>query len=680
MRHAGIFRWACAGVIAFVYAIAHAQSAGWKPEFVAPPAGAAAQTAPLRIHVANIPADVPQHLAVELDGIDVSSLAVLDGSDIVITPAQPIAFGRHTLRLVENTPDGGIVERGRWNFELRESAAFREAHLQANVTLNASQRVADHNVVSAPGPLQVNGAAQIQGTAENETWRASGTMSLIANSQASQTPTKDRKVDVGQYLLSAQKGAVTASMGDHAALGPDSLVMQGFARRGISVKGVVGGVAQVTGFSMSAAPAIGSHNFSGVQDSQNRIDGMVATLFPVSGSPDELALSATYVDGRSANTNGAATAGVTQPSSGHAASFVADSQVLDKRLRLRGEIASSNYDFDGADGPLQPKPGHAYSGLVNYLPWHSKTVLGEPLMWNVGAQKERLSTYFQSIANPGAIADRDMGQLFTGVDWYGLNVQVAAAKEHDNVDDIALLPRTESTQHSIALGYSPLQTPDASGALPPAPWYGQPSFSAAYTKLSKSLTRVPANLSPTLEAGPLHETTNLQLSAQFQHETWSWGLGHSRLKDEDYANLAPDTLTKSDRLDAALQMTKLSVSASVQHDLTDDQTNGTRTQDVAGNATLTYPFTDRISSNLGYSVQHAWADTPASDQVISDTTIGLNWLAVPADGQHPGLSLGLDGSYHTCKDKLAVPTSPNMGCLDSYQVFLRMSVSWSPSF
>jgi hypothetical protein len=142
-----------------MHAIAFAQSPGWKPEFVAPQAGAAAQTAPLRIRVANIPADVPQRLAVELDGIDVSSLAALDGSDIVITPAQPIAFGRHTLRLVEYTPDGGIVERGRWNFELRESAAFREAHLQANVTLNASQRLADHNVTSAPGRLQGNGGA-----------------------------------------------------------------------------------------------------------------------------------------------------------------------------------------------------------------------------------------------------------------------------------------------------------------------------------------------------------------------------------------------------------------------------------------------------------------------------------------------------------------------------------------
>jgi hypothetical protein len=38
MKHAGIGRWACAGAIAFVHVIAFAQSAGWKPEFVAPAA------------------------------------------------------------------------------------------------------------------------------------------------------------------------------------------------------------------------------------------------------------------------------------------------------------------------------------------------------------------------------------------------------------------------------------------------------------------------------------------------------------------------------------------------------------------------------------------------------------------------------------------------------------------
>ena len=59
-------------------------------------------------------------------------------------------------------------------------------------------------------------------------------------------------------------------------------------------------------------------------------------------------------------------------------------------------------------------------------------------------------------------------------------------------------------------------------------------------------------------------------------------------------------------------------------------------------------------------------------------------LELTLDDEHTQVKVrpmdGLDGAYHTCKDKLAGPTSPNAGCLDSYQVFLRMSVSWTPSF
>ena len=680
MRRVGIGGWVCGGALALAHALACAQQQAWKPEFVAPQSGAAAQSAPLRIHVVNIPADTPQHLAVELDDIDVTALAALDGSDIVITPAQPIAFGAHTLRLVEYTPDGGIAERGQWSFELRKSAAFRDAHLQANVTLNATERVAHHNVDTTIGPLQGNGAALVQGAVANESWQAKGSASFIANSQTSQMPLQGSHIDIGQYLLSAQRGAVSASVGDHPALGPDSLVMQNFARRGVSVDVANGNAARVTGFSMSATPLIGSRNLSGVQDSQNRIDGMVATLYPVSGRPDALALSGTYVDGKSTGANGAGVAGVGLASDGHAASLVADAQLLDRLLRLRGEAAHSSADFDGAGIGLEPQSGHAYSGLANYMPWHSTQVLGQPLVWNIGAQKKLLSTFFQSPANPGAIADRDMGQLFSGLNWYGLNLQAAAAKEHDNVDELALLPRTDSTQHSFSLNYVPPQrSSPAQGGLPSMPWYGQLNLTAAYTSLSKALTSNPGALP--LPLGPLHETTNLLLGAQFQHATWSWGLSHNRLEDSDFAGLTPDTHTISDRVQTAFRLAKLNVGVGVQHDQTDDLTNVTRSQAMVGNGTLAYPFTERLSSSLAYSVRHAWSDAqPGSDQIVSDTTLGLNWVVHPATAQHPGLSLGLDGSYHSCKDKLADSSLLGTVCLNSYQVFLRMSVSWMPSF
>jgi len=679
MRHVGIGSWLFGGLLALVHAGAYAQQPAWKPDFVQPGIGSAAQTAPLRIHVAGIPADTPQHLAVELDGIDVTSLAALDGSDIVVKLAQPLSFGKHRLRLVEYTPDGGIAERGRWVFEIRESAAFRQAQLQANVTLNATQRVANHNVDVTVGPLQGNGSAQLQGAVANDSWQATGTASIVSSSQTSQMPLQDGHIDIGQYLLSAQSGAVAASVGDHAALGPESLVMQGFARRGVSADLSVGGIAHFSAFSVHATPLAGSRNLTGVQDSQNRIDGMVATVYPVAGNPEELAVSGTYVDGQGTSANGVGVAGYTQAFGGHAGSIVADARLLDKLLRLRGEYASSSYDYDGNGTGLVPQSGHAYSGLASYLPWHSLKVMGQPMVWNIGAQKEVLSTFFQSPANPGAISDRDMGQVFTSMNWYGLNVQAAGAREHDNVDQLPLMPTTDTAQRSFSLNYAPLQlaAPGTAGP-PPVPWYGQPNFTVTYMGVKKDLASNPGGLP--LPLGPMHETTNLVLAAQFQHATWSWGYTHGRVADQDFDGFTPETRTTSDRLQSAFMVATLNVGANVEHDQVDDLTDATRSQTVTGGATLAYPFTDRVSSSLAYTTSHAWADQPASDQTTSDTTVSLNWVVTPPHDLHPGLSLGLDGNYHSCRDHLADSTSFGSGCLDSYQVFLRMSVSWMPTF
>jgi hypothetical protein len=69
-----------------------------------------------------------------------------------------------------------------------------------------------------------------------------------------------------------------------------------------------------------------------------------------------------------------------------------------------------------------------------------------------------------------------------------------------------------------------------------------------------------------------------------------------------------------------------------------------------------------------------------SDQITGDTTFGLNWTAIAAQGIRPGLAVGMDGSYHHCEDKAADPTQPTAACLDSYQLFLKLSMSWMPTY
>ena len=676
MSFGRVVGWMCCGALAALHSTVSAQQLSWKPEFLAP--GAGAQTSPLRIRVAGIPADTPQRLAVELDEIDVTPLAALDGTDIVVTPAQPLAFGPHQLRLVEYLQDGGIAERGQWSFEIRKSAAFREAAAQANVTLNATDRVAEYNIDGTVNRAQGNGTAQLQGAAANEAWKANASASVVANSQSSQMPRQQGHIDIGQYLVAAQDGAVAGRIGDHA-VGPDSLVMQGFARRGVSADLSASGIGRVTGFSMHTTPLSGSQDMTGVRDSQNRVDGAVATLDPFSGQPNTVVVSGTYVDGEGTTLSGPGVAGSDQAFGGSAGGLVADASLLDKLLRLRGEYAHSSFDFDGVGTGLGAQAGHAYSGLVNYLPWHSLAVLDQPLVWNIGAERKVLSTFFHTPANPGAIADRDMTQAFTGLNWYGVNLQAAAGREHDNVDDLPLVPRTETVQHSVSLNYAPVRPAAPAAAGPaPLPWYGQPLLTASYMTLKKDLSSNPGGLP--LPDGELHDTKNLALGAQFQYTKANWGVTHGRVDDTDFTGLSPNTRTVSDRLQAGFQVSKFNVGAFVQHDQTDNLTQDALSQAVSGGATFAYPFTDRITSNLAYTARHAWAPETPSDQITGDTTFGLNWTAIAAQGIRPGLALGMDGSYHHCENKAADPTQPTAACLDSYQLFLKLSMSWMATY
>src|SRR5258708_35158940 len=220
----------------------------------------------------------------------------------------------------------------------------------------------------------------------------------------------------------------------------------------------------------------------------------MAMINPFAGRPDDLAVSGTYVNGEGTTLKGAGVAGSNQVFGGLAGGVVEDATLFDRLLRLRGEYAHSAFVFVEAGTGLDAQSGHAYSGLANYLPWRSLMVLDQPLVWNIGGERKVLSTFFRSPANPGAVSDRDRTQAFTGLNWYGLNVQAAASREHDNVDDVPLLPRTDSVQRSASLNYAPVraavQSPAGAAAFP---WYGQPNFAASYLSLKHDRSSSPGD-------------------------------------------------------------------------------------------------------------------------------------------------------------------------------------------
>ncbi|OGI39683.1 MAG: hypothetical protein A2140_03775 [Candidatus Muproteobacteria bacterium RBG_16_62_13] len=684
---------ACALQLAMTVApgIVHAQD--WQPQLA--DAGARKPADPIRINLPQLQANVLQRLALELDDVDVTQTVARQGNQLTFTPPQPLSFGDHQLRLVEHGADGSITERGLWKISVRKTAAFRDASLQGNVTINIVRRVADKNLAQPePDKGQYTGAAQLQGVIADGNWKITGQMDLIANHPESLMPrgVGHGQVDVGNFLFTGENGPVIAKAGHHS-VGPDSLIMQSFTRRGVSVGMQSNDKAHsVTGFSLRSQDVVGAQEGFGIGDSENRTDGLVITSRPISSRRDAMAVSATVLSGEGpavAGATGTGTSGDSTIAAGRAAGIVADGNLLDRRMRLRGEYAVTRYDFDGSKGRDTDLNGtidvnqdaekdKAYAALMTWTPWTNKMVNNKPLVWNMGVENKRLGTFFKSPANPLGVADRELVRTFTDVNYSGFTAQLSLGRETDNVNDIALLPQTESLQTVLSLSFTPqqAQVPGPDGKTPPPPWYGQPTFNATLIKLDQDVEKAGA----TLTTGALNETQNVSLTATFTYPTWSWSLGHTRGENTNFRQTAVDTKNSMTQFNANFRVgQKLTLGPTVQYNKikeTDPPTGITAkdTDTTTAGLNLGYQFTPKLNGNLGLNLNKVKTTDNSQQATTHDATGSLNWNLAQPQGARPGVTVSLEGQLHDVDDRITTTNTIN-----NYQVFLKVAVSWLPT-
>jgi hypothetical protein len=658
-------------------AIPVSYSADWQPQLVLPASGARGPSDPIRIRLPAAALAVLDRLTLELDDFDVTALVTREGNDAVFTSPQPLPFGPHTLRLIENAPDGSIAERGVWEFDIRKTAMFREAEGRISSTLNIVQRIADDDLPQPePKRTQGNGAAQLSGVIGDEGWRIKSNMDLLYNSQKALTPRQKDQLDMGRFLIQGEAGPVSAQAGHHS-VAPDSLIMQAFNRRGVSLKGGRDtDYVNATAFMLRTQDIVGFQEGFGIGDANNRVDGATIVGRPFG---DTLILSAMYLTGEGPSQSGAIGTGVagdTLSTGGRAANVVADSRLLDKSLRLRGEYAKSEYDFDGLNTGNAEEKDNAYSALATYTPWKNKVANGAPMALQVGIENKEIGTFFKSPANPIGVTDRKATRGFGSFGWGGFNLQTSLGYETDNVNDIALLPRTESVQTVLSMTYTPTLNlaPSADPSQPPAlPWFGQPTFGMTYLGLDQDVTKAGAGLSE----GAFHETQNLTAIASFTYQTWMWSANHSIGKDTDFTNVADDTETSTTQLAASVRVgEKLTIGPSVQFSQVDNITTPSLSSETyTALLNVGYIFTQRVNANVSYSVNRQKVDNNSVDTRSHDLIGALNWIVTPAQGMQPGFTVSLEGQYHDVDDRVITTNNQN-----NYQIFLKGSLSWMPVF
>jgi hypothetical protein len=671
-----------------------AAPANWSAELLAPPTGSRAPTAPIRLRLPVLPPATIQQLALELDDVDVSAMATIEGRDVVFAPPQPLGWGAHQLRLVEHTADGNIREVGVWNIEIRRTTALREAGLQSSASLNGNQRIADDNLTQPePKTFQADGGAQLQGTLANGSWRTTGQMDLLYSSQRQLMPRGENGtyVDVGTFLLTYEQGPVVARAGHHSAA-PDSLILSGFQRRGVSLGAQSHDLSfGMTAFSSATQDVVGFVQGLGIGDSSNVTNGITLSARPFGSRPEALALAATYLSGKDpgpSNAGSGAASGSTVATQGKAADILLDSQLLERRLRLRGEYAWTQFDIDGEgsdtnsdgviDSNLQSTRDSAYAVLATYTPWHDKVIKDSPFVWMLGVEQRKLGTFFKSPAAPTGIADRAMVRAFTAMNWSGLDAQVSLGNETDNVNDLDLVPRTRTGQRFASLAYTPQinRQPRPDGSLPELPWYGQPQFNVSYTGVTQEIEKSGANLS----TGPLNDSSTFLFVASFTYLTWSWSANYTSVDVQNRIGTTVDTNNNTVGLNANFRFAeKLTLTPRIQYSL-DEQSDpppgvaATDTGTTTAGITVGYAFSERLVASLQYDLNRQ--DTPCGcqDSQTQDVTGSLTWMAVPARESKPGVTFSVDGRYHDAEDQGAVTAIPS-----TYQVFFKMGVSWAPS-
>jgi hypothetical protein len=607
----------------------------------------------------QVPADMPiealQRLSMELDGIDVTSFIVREGDKAIYTPPQPLAYGPHQVRLVEYLPDGNIVERALFNVEVRKNALFREADASASVYLTATRRLDDDNLSSEVDKSQQQGGVNLASQVANGDWQARADMDLLYLSQPELTA-NGRRVDLANGLVSARRGPLAVRAGDHS-IDSANLVLNGYARRGLSGSVRLDGLrSEVTGFAMRTASINGFAHWPGVTDSENRTDGVIWTTSPLAQQPERLQISATYLNGEG-SPDGSSVTGFDEAVTNDAGSLVVESLLWDQRVRLRGEYARSNTDFDASAPSLSETSDKAWDLLAVYQQ-PQQELQGSAFYWNAGVEHKQIGVDFYSLGNVGQTTDKALDQLFGGFNWGGWSMSGQVAREYDNLDDDPRFPRLNTDILALTTQYAPLELPEPSGFMR---LFAQPNFSVT----GQHWTRKHEDI-PVLYAGDrIDDSTNaITVALQFVPGQWSWDISHTQTRFSDAANLQPDSVDNYSDLGVNLPLSEhVSLGSRVQYDRFKDRDSDILTTSTGAQASLNVnALENRLSASLAYTLNRESADDGSLDNTNYTLGASASWLAVQARPNRPGVTLFTQGSYQEDQDL--------------FQIFAGLRVDW----
>lgn len=608
-----------------------------------------------------------KNLLFELDGLDVTALVRFQPGQAVVTPSQQLKTGPHQLTVYQLVGET-LQTLSVLPFQVAAEPGFSLANVAVQSALNVSYPLLRHGpaYASNQSAWQADGVTMFDGQWGRRDWEVKANANVFFDTLRGRSTglsggSEQSVVDLGDFLLSAKKGNLSGKIGHHA-MGERGLVLNNFRRRGVSIGWQTRNKRYaVTGFSFSSEPITGFRHGLGIGSKRTRVTGSTATAKPFAAGSDTTTLNLTWITGE---TQGLQTASIVQDNrikAGNAVGLEASSLFFNQRVKVRGEFARSNYDFDGRQVGQAATQDDAHVIGLKFNPIVPDYANNKTQTLELGLEQRHIGTFFRSLANPGLPADLDSTRSYARYSNLGVALQVSLEKQNNNSGDSPLLPTIGTRLQSATLRYTPMYNPGEKPGM-----MGRPSIGLTWSQSEQKTQYVPVNY-------PFQQDTSIQQTtvfSSFSHEQWDWNINLSRGEISDALGSVPgsnNTLLgmglnwrpgKSTQLGGQWQYSRLTTDT------------GPASDQYMVNLNLSLEL---VPKKLAANGRFSWHEQKAEDVVQSRSStmdLGMSWILRSAKPNKAGLTLWLRGQYN---QRYGVLTTANQ---NSYQALAGLTIDY----
>ncbi len=404
----------------------------------------------------------------------------------------------------------------------------------------------------------------------------------------------------------------------------------------------------------------------GIEDSNNRANGLIWDYKPVTSDEEEITLTASYLSGKKVDKNSL------EKTHGDASSFTTKMIGLNKTLHLQSEYAQSKYSTKNSNHELiyAENTHRAQHYVISYTPIQPNTEKRQA-SWSVGIEKRIIDPEFKTVFNNNLPKDKDITRVYGHYRKGQWSSEASVAYEKNNLDK--RLSTTDNIQlGSLAGSYHSKEAYSNTGFLS---LFGTPHYTLRYNHAHNTQEKHTQN---TLSSSSNHHRSqSFTIESRFQHDSWSWfhNMGLSSVSDEFDRNID----FNSNQLDFGTQFSirkNTSIETSIRSHYSRKDVSQFTTKE------LNYKLKLNQAPSLNQLSGYVAIEFNRRDNEVNKTTSekhrtfilssDINKRLLSTKGIYPNIDLSFTASYKQEQNKYNDIDNKD------YEALLNININWQP--